>query len=242
MEYINSIKNEIKLFCLPYAGGSAAVYNKWKLNLDSRIDLVPLELSGRGRRIKEPFYNSMMDCAEDMFAIIRNKIFDTEYALYGHSMGTLIIYELMNRLRENGLRKPLHIFLSGRYPPHIEDKQKISQLPDSGFIDEILKLGGTPKELCENKELIDIFIPIIKSDYRIVEEYQYKKCDGKWDTGISAMTGLDDESVSLQDVYQWVDYTERECNIYTFPGDHFFIHNYSSEIIAIINKTLCKDI
>jgi surfactin synthase thioesterase subunit len=238
MEHFMDTSSKIKLFCFPYAGGSAAAFNRWKKYFNPEIELMPMELSGRGRRIKEPFYSSVKHCADDMFNILKSGTGNCEYALYGHSMGTLIIYELMKRIQSTGFKKPLHIFLSGRYPPHIKKSKGIHNLSDPDFLDEILKLGGTPKDLSENRELMGIFIPILKSDYKIVEEYEFVEDDNKWDIDITVMTGLEDDGVNLEDIRQWEQYTSKDFKLYTYHGDHFFIHTKFEDIVSIINKTL----
>jgi len=239
MKHTGQILSKIKLFCLPYAGGSATVYYKWKESLDARIELMPVETSGRGRRINEPRYDSMSDCIKDILEIIGIEILNGKYALYGHSMGALIVCELMNVIHKSGLEMPVHVFLSGSSPPHIKNIKKISHLPDSEFIMEIMKFGGTPKDICENKELMDFFIPILRSDYKLIEEYQNDRVHNKWDVPISVMIGLNDESVPLDSAPEWAGYTSKECNIHTFPGGHFFIHDFFKDIVAIINNTLC---
>lgn len=90
---------KIKLFCLPYAGGSSVIFNSWKQYIDPSIELVPIELAGRGKRINEPLYNGVNDAVEDVFGLIKNKITDTPYALFGHSMGGMISYELAQKIK-----------------------------------------------------------------------------------------------------------------------------------------------
>jgi len=230
--------NGMKLFCLPYAGGSATVFMKWKRELDARIELIPVELSGRGRRFKEPFYASLHDGVKDISPHIMDRIGESDYSLFGHSMGTLYICELMKQIQQNGWRKPRHLFLSGMYPPHIRDKKKIHHLPDDEFLQEIIKLGGTPKEISENKELMEIFTPVLRSDYKNVEDYLTIAGGEKWDTDITVLTGDDDEIVSMDEINQWKDYTTRTCSIVPFQGGHFFINEEESKVIDLINKTL----
>ena len=102
--------SKIKLFCFPYAGGSAAVYNRWKEYLNPEIELRPVELSGRGERMDEPLYTNMEDLIEDVFQLLEGEFEESEYALLGHSMGAMIIYELSRKIIDNNLKLPLHIF------------------------------------------------------------------------------------------------------------------------------------
>ena len=166
---------KFRLFCLPYAGGSATVYGKWKNNLHSSIALKLIELAGRGKRFAEPFYDSFTSAVEDICSIVKNDLDGAPYAIWGHSMGSILAFELAYKLKETGCEEPIHIFFSGRYPPHIlkNKEQSLYELPDKDFLERIFRLGGTPKEMLENRELQDIFTPILRADYKILNGYRY---------------------------------------------------------------------
>ncbi|QNU67643.1 thioesterase [Ruminiclostridium herbifermentans] len=231
--------SKIKLFCLPHAGGSAAIYYKWKKYIDSNIEVTPLELAGRGRRISESFYESILSAVDGMYNTIKPIIRDCDYAFYGHSMGTIIAFELCRKIMDTNERQPLHLFVSGRYPPSIKRAERyLSRLPDNMFLEEICKLGGTSDELIKNKELCDIFVPILKADYRIIEEYKYIDCDKKFNYGITVFNGKADPEVFYNEVKEWEKHTLLQCPIYEFEGDHFFINDKIPEIAEIINSTI----
>ncbi len=231
---------KVKLFCLPYAGGSsAAIYYKWKKYLDSNIEVVPVELAGRGRRMSESSYDSMLNAVEDVYNIIKPIIKDCDYAFYGHSMGTIIAFELCRKIMSENERQPLHLFVSGRYPPSTRRAEKyLSRLPDNIFLEEVCKLGGTSTEIVANKELCDIFVPILKADYRIIEEYKYINSDKKFNCGITAFNGKGDTEVSYNEVKEWGKHTLLQNPIYEFEGNHFFINDKIAEITEIINSTI----
>src|SRR4051812_4307985 len=105
---------KIKLFCFPYAGGSATIYNTWKSYCSDNFEIVPMELAGRGRRVNEPLYEDLDDMVIDMLAILRKEIEKiSAYALFGHSLGGLIVYKLTHRIRHLSMLQPMEIFVSG---------------------------------------------------------------------------------------------------------------------------------
>lgn len=215
------------------------VYNVWKKHLHPSIELYPIELAGRGRRFSECFYSSFEEAVEDIYCFIKEKLDDAEYALFGHSMGSMLEVELLHRLKQSEHRVPLHAFFSGRYPPHIKKEEKvIYTLPDEEFKNEIFKLGGTSKELMESEELLELFIPILKADYRIIDGYSYNHDGEMFDCGITVFNGREDTEIEQGDLSQWRAYTEKTCRIYEFQGGHFFINDHSKSIIEIINSTL----
>ncbi len=233
---------KIRLFCFPYAGGSATVYNKWKDHLDPGIFLCPIELPGRGVRIHEPFTDSIAQTVEDVLRRIRFELADMPFAFYGHSMGTLIAYELTRLLRERRYPGPAHIFYSGRGVPHIrrKDKQPYHTLPPDQFRKKVLELGGTPKEFFQMPELLDILLPILKNDFKVTFSYELAKehvqpaaCD------ISVLSGKDDDLLPEQ-IDEWSLYTRHNCTFHSFEGGHFFLHDTENmkRITKIVSHTL----
>ncbi|WP_066874813.1 thioesterase II family protein [Clostridium mediterraneense] len=230
----------MRLICLPYAGGSEAIYLNWKEYLDSRIKILPIALKGRGKRFYEELYQNLNEAVEDIITIIKGDIKDEEYAIFGHSMGSLLGYELYYKIREMGLREPRHIFFSGYAAPSVRVKRSdIHKLPDGEFIKEVIELGGTQKEVFENEELLELFVPILRSDFRMINQYNFKERKNKVKCDISVLNGMDD-SITMDELLEWRMLIEGQFNIYQFQGGHFFINKNYKEIIDIINKTLLE--
>lgn len=241
---MNQIKKDKKiiLFCFTYAGGSATVYNKFKPYLNKNIILKPIEYAGRGKRIREDFYADVASAVNDIYEQIAKYIDEYEFAIFGHSMGTVVAYEVCKKIRKISGKEPLYIFVSGRYPPHIKKKGDIIyNLPDDEFKRAILKIGGTPKEVFENKDLAALFLPIIRADYKIIELYDFNGAPVKFKSRIAALGGKDDKIVTENELFEWQKYSEHEINVYQFDGGHFYINSYIKEIADIINKSLIKE-
>lgn len=231
---------KIKLFCFPYAGGSAAVFSKWRVLLNKNIDFSPIELAGRGRRIREPMYKSISEAVDDVFRIIHSDVGKNPYALLGHSMGSAIAFELNYKIRENNLPEPIHIFFSGRGAPHtpMDNKKKFHLMPEDQFKKEMIELGGTAAEFFEHAELLEVFLPLLRNDLKVNESYIYKEKPGKLNCSITILNGLKDDDVFPEEVEAWKIHTNRNCTIHNFPGGHFFINEETDKIVDIINNTL----
>jgi surfactin synthase thioesterase subunit len=229
------------LFCFPYAGGSASAYNKWRHFLDRQIELQPVELSGRGRRIYEPLYDSVEDAVNDVYSMINGQLSGIPYALYGHSMGGMIAYELAYRIRENNLTQPLHIFFSGRGAPDIpyEDEEIFHTMPEEEFKEKVLQLGGTPKEFFDHPELLEVLLPTLRSDFKVAETYEHNSEVIPFDHDISVLIGKDEE-VSAEQMHGWRKHTKKVCHLYYFEGEHFFIHEETEKVVSILNHNLLQ--
>jgi medium-chain acyl-[acyl-carrier-protein] hydrolase len=226
-----------KVFFLPYAGGSARVYLSWKKFFNNSIDLIPIELAGRGRRIHEPLFESMEEAVNDAFKQIHEELNDAPYVIYGHSMGTIIAYELARKISMHGLPEPAHMFFSGRYPPYVQTpKEQLHQLADQLFIDRIMEYEGANKEAFQIKELLDMIMPILRSDYMIVETYEHSEDILILNCDISVLNGKQDAYIQNKSVERWSECTNKICTFYEFEGGHFFINQHKEEIANIISR------
>jgi surfactin synthase thioesterase subunit len=233
--------SKIKLFCLPYAGGSAAIFNKWKQFVNPAIELVPIELAGRGKRIKEALYKDVNEVVEDVFQVIKEKIDHSHYALLGHSMGAMISYELAQRIADSDLPSPLHVFFSGRKAPHVKraDEKFFHLMNDDEFKLEVIRLGGTPPEFFEHPELLELFLPFLKNDFKIAEAEMHFTEIRPLDCNITVFLGKD-EDLTAEECHGWKLHTKQLCSIYYFEGGHFFLHSETEGLVKIINSTLLE--
>lgn len=228
----------MKLFCLPYAGGSKAIYYKWKSEFNYNIELEPIELKGRGVRYGEGFYTDFEEAVNDIYLKIKDKIIDDKYAIFGHSMGSLLAFELYYKIVDNGGKIPKHIFFSGYAAPHCDRiKKPIHNLPDYEFMDEVIKLGGTPIEVVQNDELCKLVTPVLKNDFRILELYKYRKRSNPIECDITVLNGSKD-TLTDEELKGWKMHSSKNTRIITFEGNHFFINNNMKKIINLIETTL----
>ncbi|MEH7753270.1 thioesterase domain-containing protein, partial [Bacillus toyonensis] len=160
-----------KLFCFPHAGGSAFSYAKWKNHFNPYIEVVPIELAGRGYRIEENLYQSMEEAVNDVYNNIVMQIDDSPYILFGHSMGSLIAYEVARKIQDSNNELPEFLVLSGRNHPNSKIKNIRYNLPNEQFKREVIAMGGTPSGVLQSEELMEIFLPILRADFKIVETY-----------------------------------------------------------------------
>lgn len=232
-------KKQVKLFALPYAGGSAAAYIRWKAFLGSHINLIPLELAGRGRRMSESHYDDLNAAVDDVYNMVTQQIDDSAYALFGHSMGSILTHELTRRLKEKNQRMPQHLFFSGRGAIQVErpDEKIYHRMPDDEFKREIVNLGGTPPEFFEHPELMDLFLPLIKSDFAIAETPVDIENFEPVDLDITVFNGKDDD-ITAEQHEGWKNYTTGSCHIHMYEGDHFFLNHKIEDMAHVINLRL----
>ncbi len=227
----------LKLFCLPFAGGGSISFRPWADLLPAPIELCAVEIPGRGHRLREPLQRRMHSLIPQIAQGIKEEL-DRPYALFGHSMGTLLVYELTHFLLENGFPAPAHLFLSGRGAPHLPNRDKpIHQLPEHEFVAEIRKFNGTPKEVLEHEELMQLMIPILRADFEVCETYQYTQKPA-FTIPITVFGGLQDEGATREELEAWQEHTTAGFNLRMFPGGHFFLLQHQPTIVETIVRDL----
>ena len=233
----------MKLFCLPYAGGSAIIYREWKPFFASNIELAPVEYAGHGKRIMHPLYKDVQAAVEDVYDMLLAAVANGRpYAIFGHSMGAMLAYEVAQKLRSNNKPLPKHIFFSGRGAPHISaEKYKIyHKMSDGEFQAEIANLGGTPKEFFEHPELMEYLLPILKNDFMISDTAPVRAEIEPFDFPITVFVGKEEEDMDAEDVHGWRVHSRKTCVVYYFNGGHFFIKDEWEAMAGVVQGTLVK--
>ncbi|PMB47142.1 putative thioesterase [Fischerella thermalis CCMEE 5330] len=228
---------QIRLFCFPYAGGSANIFRRWSNHLPNTIEVCAIELPGRGMRIKLPPFTQLEPLITELASVLKPKL-DKPFAFFGHSMGGLVSFELALLLHKKYGINPNHLFVSAhRAPQLVAPKPPIHGLPEAEFIAELHRLNGTPQALLENDELMQLFIPLLRADFAVLETYVYTQ-QAPLNIPITAFGGLQDQEVSRDQIQAWQEQTSASFALHMFPGDHFFLHSFYSSILEIISQQI----
>ena len=226
----------LRLFTLPFAGGGSALYRQWPQRLPG-VDVVPVRLPGRETRISEPAYSTMGPLVEALAAAMRPML-DRPYALFGHSLGGLISFELCHRLRELGLRQPDALFVSAYRSPERRSKRAIMHaLPEAEFIRELRDYGGLPEQILDFPEVLQLLLPTVRADFSLFETYIYRE-RAPLDLPIFGFSGTDDCIVPASEMTDWRDKTHAGFAAQEIEGDHFFIATREEELTAKIAQSL----
>lgn len=214
---------KINVFCFPFAGGNKYSYRIFQQHALSHLNIVPLEYAGRGSRSIAPLMCDIHEMAFDTYHQIREMIVDEDYVIYGHSMGAIVAFECLHLAIKDKQRLPLHFFASGAVGPSSSSRQTRNwyQLPRDKFIAKLKELEGCPEEIFSHPELLDFIEPIIRSDFRAMETYQYVKRP-RLELPVTVITGTD-EKMPEEELYLWRDETSHEVDFRKMNGKHFFI-------------------
>lgn len=214
-------------------------YTRWKESLAPHIELCPVELAGRGTRFREARYEDFDAMLEDVYAAVRDRLDEGPYAIFGHSMGSWLAFELAHKIQGTEHRRPEHLFFSARRAPQIhKDEIQYHNLSMDELQNALLRLGGTSRELFESKEMMNAFLPILLADFRVLYYYKYVAKPDKLACAISALSGKGDADITGADLLAWKEHSEVGCRIYKLNGGHFFINEDTEAVTDIVNRTL----
>lgn len=226
-----------RLFCFPYAGAGAAVFRQWPDHLPSHVELCVPCLPGRDARIDEPPAFAMAplvaSLAQEMLAWLA-----VPYALFGHSMGAFIAFDLALELSRLG-RCPAHLFVSAqRGPSLLYAERPTFTLPDDEFVVAILaRYASIPKRVLEDKDLRRVLLRTLRADFTLAEDYHYPAV-GPFECPITVFGGADDKRIAREQLEKWSAETTSRFECHMLPGGHFFMNSFREEMLSLIRDNI----
>lgn len=231
----------IRLFCFPYAGGSAQIFQDWHQSLPPEVEVIGVQYPGRGSRFVDPLIGSCDDMVEALMPNILPGV-SKPFIFFGHSNGGLLSFELARALQQKGITRQLHHFISAKRAIHLPARKKpLHNLPDDEFMAELEDLGGTPREILAQKELMELFMPVLRSDFSLSETFTYRGTH-KLNCDATLMYGHADEDVPEADVLQWQELMAGRVDKKAYDGDHFFINSHKEQVLDFLNQKLLAQV
>jgi medium-chain acyl-[acyl-carrier-protein] hydrolase len=231
------IRVDINVFCFPFAGGAASVYRNWGNLLPPTIQIIPVELPGRGGRLHEPPFVDL----PALIAVLADAIqplLGSPFALFGHSMGALLAFELTRELSRVYAREPELLVVSGCRAPQVpDDFPVIYNLPQSEFIKALNQLDGTPKEILEHAELMDLVLPLLRTDFQLVQTHKYI-AGPRLRCPITAYGGLQDSHSTCDVILPWRELTSSRFTLHLLPGGHFLPRSSQTLLLDSLAREL----
>ncbi|KAA8693300.1 Pyoverdine synthetase, thioesterase component [Pseudomonas caricapapayae] len=224
----------LTLFCLPYSGASAMFYSPWRRKLPEWLNVRPLELPGRGMRMEEPLQTDIVQLASHLADEISADL-DKPYALFGHSLGGLLAFELAHALGERGLPAPLALFASATAGPVRRDVSEYAQAKtDEQLIARLRTLKGTSENVIANDELMQLMLPILRADFLLCGSFVYGQRE-PLNLPIHVFGGKQD-SVSVEQLLDWQEETCTGFSLDMFEGHHFYLVDEQIQLLRHLRR------
>lgn len=225
----------VRLVCLPHAGGGANAYRSWVSVLPHTVDLVCVQYPGREDRFGEEPVDDMATVVHAVAGELA-PLLDRPYVVFGHSMGSAVAYELARVLRDQGHPEPERLIASGRRAPADAPPGRVHLADDDALVGELLRLGGTDREVLAEPALREAVLSYVRNDYRLIE--RYRPFPGPPLTcPVSVFLGRDDPEVDAALARRWSQTTTAGVDVRVFPGDHFYLAPAREQVVsALVNR------
>nr|WP_256256019.1 alpha/beta fold hydrolase [Streptomyces sp. MUSC 14] len=217
-----------RLYCFPHGGGSAAQYVRWGRHMTG-VDLVAVQLPGRGSRLGEPAYTRMDSL---IGALLSEAELVAPYAFFGHSFGALVAYEVTHALWKAGRPLPERLLVSSFPAPHVHAAGGgIHQLPDEGLLKEVQRrYGGIPDEVFADPEMRTMAAAALRADYDVLEHYNWRSRE-PLPVKVTVLAGQDEGLAEQELATGWQRHTTQPVTVRTFPGGHFYLHEQRQPVV-----------
>jgi surfactin synthase thioesterase subunit len=223
------------LFCLPYSGGGASIFRSWPRALPGAVDVVAVRLPGREGRIAEPHSLSPAVIARAMAART-----DRPYAIYGHSLGARLGFEVIRELRRIGAAQPVLFYAAASRPPDVRDPLAYSaELPDDEFLSLLIDRISAPTELRDEPELRELLLPVLRADFEWINGYQYRP-EPALDVPVVAVAGTADPVSGPLSMLGWSRHTSAAFRLHTLAGGHFFLRTAADQLLSLLADDLTE--
>jgi acyl transferase domain-containing protein/surfactin synthase thioesterase subunit/acyl carrier protein len=248
----------VRLFCFPFAGGGSAVYRVWNDRIAQSIEVVAVEPPGRLGRIDQKPVSDIQLFATQAARAMR-PLLDKPYAVFGHCLGGLTMYETVRQLQREDQRLPIHVFVSGSRPPDLTDQEgpferllqdrllrnrrydpflPIHQQPEDVFA-EVIRLFriDSTEQMLKNPELRALVLPVVRAEFEMAFAYRHRR-EAPWNFPITCFNGADDLYVTRADILSWGRFTTASFQVHIRQGEHFLLVDDSDFLLRAINRDI----
>lgn len=227
-----------RLILFPFVGGSALAYKPWLSQFPKSIEAFSVQLPGRGIRFSEPLCSNMDEIVEDIIPVLC-ELSDKPLFFFGHSLGGRIAYACCRRLHEMKYPLPKKVFISASKSPDVVLERQLHKLSNFDLISELSKHGGLPQIFLDNLASLEHYMPLIRSDMAIFENYH---CEANKiiPTQLGVLVGQKDTFLTLDQVYGWNRYFHVMTDSKLFMGGHFYIYDEAPQLINYLTENILK--
>ena len=227
----------LSLFCLPFAGGGTTAFRDWGKLLGTAVEVCPIQLPGRESRFSEPAFKDAPALARELARQLPPYT-EAPFAIFGHSMGALLAFELTRVLQAEGWRLPKALILGAHRPAHLpRTRETFYNLDDQTFIKKLQRFGGFPEEVLASEELMQLLMPTLKADFTLCDTYVYTEQE-PLNCPIHVFVGAADPEAPPAVMDGWCRHSSVNTQIHVFQTGHFFIRSELERVVDILKTIL----
>lgn len=234
---------EHRLICLPHAGGAPTLFRQWPAALPDEIEIIGVQLSGRGSRLHEAPFERIQPLLQALMPVLRTELTRLQVqarvpvAFFGHSLGALLAFELVHALQADAIQLSALFVSACHAPQQFPVEEKLHDLPRSELLAAVQRFEGIPRQLLAEAELLDMILPAFRADMAVYETYVYRQRP-KLSVPIIACGGRNDVRVSPAELEAWREQAAGHFEQHLFEGNHFYLNDARPQLLQLIERTL----
>lgn len=156
-----------------------------------------------------------------------HQIVDEKSMILGHSMGSLVAYQLLLKY-ESKLPKLCLSAIAPLSNVRIQYYKKIAQLSAEEFTKTLKDFGGIPDYLSSQVELMARYVQDIRKDFQLLASAT--AFSEKIATKMTVLGGNNDQIATLSDLNAWKHRTSKDFDLKVFTGGHFYIFDQNNQV------------
>jgi surfactin synthase thioesterase subunit len=228
----------IPVLCFPFAGAGASAFRRCQEFESDTVRIVPVQLPGREERFGEPLYTDACTAVDGLMPTALDLIEGSrQVALFGHSMGAVLAYEMAHRFIARGGPKVVTLFVSGSPGPWTKREARASGLSDECFLEQVRGLAGYTHPALEHAELRGLLLPALRADVEMHENY-LAPSNKPLSVPIVSIRGSQDELVSREQAAEWTAASTADVTRVELPGNHMYLVDSPTQLVKLMDETL----
>lgn len=222
----------VRIFAVPYNGGSIAGFAAWAEHVPSDVELWTVQLPGQMDRKAEPAPSELVGWARAL-ADAMAPLLDRPYAVYGHSLGGLVAFEVVRELRSRGAAAPEGVFVGAVQAAHMPDPfPSTDRLTDHETLRRLGMLDALAP-LLRDEAAVRELRPIIQTGIELLKQYRFVP-GPSLACPIVALGGTTDAVVLEHHLTGWRDHCSHGFELVTVEGGHLFHQERPGDVVRAI--------
>ncbi len=178
----------------------------------------------------QPAFERIEPLIDYLFADL-GPLLDGPLVVYGHSMGALVAFEFVRRMRATTGRLPVALFVSGRRAPHKPMRHPhLHSMPEEDFLAHLRQMGGTPDSLLDRRQWRERYLPTMRADLKLSDVYSYHD-EPPLACPLHAFLGEDDHEMYREDWIAWKEQAGGAFSCRLLPSGHIFSAAVQSDML-----------